>query len=151
MNATHSEAAIDAIVEEVGSRIPTLEQFAAIADPRDMGPDVTIPAIWMSLLLSRIRGLKATLRLRDLEPAGSLPRWSEPVTTDDMGDYAGALADHAVRTFGGDQTDAAAVLFQGGVSILMTTLPSEAVIDVMNNLVDFFGLHETLGIGEALQ
>lgn len=146
-----TDAAIRAIVDEVRTRIPTLKDFAAMSDPGDMGPDVTIPAIWMSLILTHIDGLAGTAKLRELEAVGSLPRRDAPATADDMGDYAGALGSHAVATMDGDRIDAAAVLFQGGVAILMTTLPKEAVLAAMENSVDFFGLRAVLGVGEVRQ
>ena len=67
--AAQIDASIDAIADEVRSRIPTLEQFAAIGDPGDMGPDVTIPAIWMSLLLIKMGGLRADIELARLRAA----------------------------------------------------------------------------------
>lgn len=148
--ALRIDSSIDAIAAEVRTRIPSLKQFAAIGDPGDMGPDVTIPAIWMALLLSRIDGLKATLKLRDTEARCSVPYTPKPVTDDAIAEYAASLARHAAGTLN-DPLEGASVMFQGGVAALMTVLPPSAVLVVVEGLPEIFDLQSKLGVGAVLQ
>lgn len=144
------DVAIGAIAAEMRSRIPTPERLAAISEPEGMGPDVTMPAIWLSMLLTHIDVLGNRVRLRDLEAIGSLPRRDLPTTPDAIAEYAGALAQHAASTFG-DRIEGASALFQGAIASLMTVLPPEGVLATVKDLPEIFHLHRNLGIGEVRQ
>lgn len=144
------DLAIGAIAAEMRSRIPTLEQLAAISEPEAMGPDVTMPAVWLSMLLIHIDYLDNRVRLRDLEAIGSLPRRDAPATPDAIAEYAGALAEHAAATCG-DRIEGASALFQGAIASLMTILPPEGVLAAVEHLPEMFSLRSKLGIGVVRQ
>jgi len=146
----HTDATIEAIITEVRTRMPTLEQMSALPDDGTMGPDVTIPAVWMHLLLQHIRHLAAQRRTLELESAGALLRRDSPMTDDETGDYAGALADHAIHACAGPM-EGASVLIQGAVAILVASLPPAGVIDALSNIVDIFDLRATLGMEATIQ
>lgn len=142
--------AAETIAEEVRKRLPSIEELVAIPDPADMGPDITIPAVWMSLLLVHMLGLKTLVEIRE-EAVGALLRCPLPTTADQMGNYAGALAEHAAETFGGDRVEGSSVLFQGGIASLMSVLPPKEVMKAVQNLAELFDLREKLGIAEVRQ
>lgn len=145
-----SDTTVAAIIEDLRTRMPTLEQMLAIADNGTLGPDVQLPAVWMHILLSHIELLGKSVRRHELLAVGALPRHDPPLP-EDRSDYAAALAKHASYACGGDGGQAASVLIQGALAILTTTLPPEAVIEVVENLVDIFDLRSKLGLEATRQ
>ena len=141
----YTDPVIDAIVVEVRQQLPPLDQVADIPDDGTMGPSVTIPAVWMQLLLLRMQVLDTQISKLELDQDGALRRRNQPLAQSELDIYAGELSSHAVSACG-DPLRAASVMIQGAVTLMTATLPEAVVVDALNNIVDAFDLRAILGI-----
>jgi hypothetical protein len=116
-----------AIIADVSSRMPPLAEMTARdadnTDVLDMGPDVTLPAIHMHILVQHIRRLEAQATLAGIELR--LARGTSiGLAPDDAGDaraiYAGTIGEVMTRAFAGDHDQAVSTLIHAAAAILAT-------------------------------
>lgn len=111
---------VSAIMADVSTRMPTLAQMTAADannhDVLDMGPDVTLPAIHMHLIMQHVEALRLDARITQPTSIGMAP--------DDVGDaraeHAATIGAAAMVSFKGAADDAVASLIHAAASILAT-------------------------------
>lgn len=126
-NQPEPSAVASAIIADVSSRMPTLAEMKARdvgnTDPTDMGPDVSLPAVHMHILIQHIRFLEAQVTEAGLE-LRIAQGTAIGLAPDDVGDaramYAGRIGDVAVRAFAGDHDEAVSTLIHSAAAILAT-------------------------------
>jgi hypothetical protein len=116
-----------AIVADVSGRMPTLAEMnardASNTDPTDMGPDVSLPAVHMHILIQHMQflGALATEATLEMKIARATAIGLAP---DDVGDaralYAGRIGDVLVKAFAGDHDEAVSTLMHSAAAILAT-------------------------------
>ena len=142
----YTDPVIDAIVVEVRKQLPPLDRVADIPDDGSMGPSVTIPAVWMQLLLLRMQVLDTQILELESEQGAPLQRPSPLLAAEQLNIYGSELSSHAVSACG-DPLRAASVMIQSAVTLMIATLPEAIVVDALNNIVDAFDLRAILGTG----
>lgn len=126
-NLPDPAAVAAAIIADVCARMPSLADMAAAdaknADPTDMGPDVTLPAVHMHLLVQRISYLESQTALASIDLLIA-QRTSIGLAPPDVGDargvYAGGIGDVMIRALAGDHDEAASTLIHAASAILAT-------------------------------
>jgi hypothetical protein len=118
-------AVATAIMADVRTRMPSLTQIAAAgdgkADPHDMGPDLTLPALHMHLVIQYAEALRLELARKAMDLVFA-ERASIGVAPDDVGDaraiYAARIAQVVVASLNGGHEEAVSSLLQAAASIL---------------------------------
>lgn len=115
-----------AILADVVSRMPSLVEITdrpVGMDPKDMGPNVTLPAVHMHILAQHIRHLDAQVTIMGIDLAIA-ERTTIGLAPKDVGDaravYSGRLGEMIVKAFNGDHDGAVATLLQSASAILAT-------------------------------
>lgn len=117
-------AVVSAIMAGVRTRMPTLAEMTAADvnnhDVLDMGPDVTLPAIHMHLIMQHVEALRLEARITEQTSIGMAP--------DDVGDarseyaaaIAAAIAAAVTVSLKGNFDEAVGSLIHAAASILAT-------------------------------
>ena len=141
-----SDPQTKAVADHVRSLLPTLDEMFAHQPmhPKDMGPDITLPAVWVHIILARLGYLELVERHRDIQR-----RWARECSSSGVpltvvrGVRAHArgaqerpspsqspergyqLSCSAIRTTGGDGT--------GGCRHLLTFGVSNPLLSILRN------------------
>jgi len=72
-----NQQAVDAIISEFRQRLPSLEELTTYdpADVTDIGPDITVPAIWLSIVLANHDYLRLSSSPRSINTAPKDGGW----------------------------------------------------------------------------
>lgn len=125
MNQPDTNAVVSAIMADVRTRMPSLADLTAADasnhDVTDMGPDVTLPAIHMHIIMQHVEGLRLELRIAKPTSLGMAP--------EDRGDaraeHASTIARAAIASFKGDADEAVSSLIHAAASILASGYSGE--------------------------
>ncbi len=82
---------IHAIVDYIRSKLPSLHEMTAFAPSRsdDMGPEVTIPAVYLHILASHCECLRHQAAIARMEPkVRAYDAWANAMLTGQMGGEA---------------------------------------------------------------
>lgn len=119
-------AVAKAILADVVRRMPTLGELMGMpvpADPTDMGPNVTLPAVHMHILTQHIEKLDGLVTIMGIDLAIA-ERTAIGLAPNDVGDartvYAARLGELLVKAFNEDHNGAVGALLHAAAAILGT-------------------------------
>lgn len=106
------------LIAHIRSMLPPIEELTSIENPKDMGPNAAIPAVYVHLLLLRIEALEEMTKL-DRVRFVQLPRHLDAPSDSERDDYAGQLGKAVMASFRNDPDVAVSTMLQATAAVLV--------------------------------
>ena len=127
------EAAAQAVAEHIEGLLPPLQTVAEIEDPGDLGPSVSVPAIYLHIILQAYRGERLGRHIEKME--ATIAR-AKPVTdlTDDEYDALSVYLATEADARCARPIEAATALWKAAATIAVCHMPKETILTALDGI-----------------